>query len=283
MVLKVPEPPFIAAGALGGPFVIYLVTPMRNALTLGTLDSSKSAIRLYRDVFRGGFMAGFAGGQYMSVAAVPGFMVLGPCFHMFKDLCGGSSTAATALTAVAETAVFFGSETKNAQVAYNADAAKKGTKPIAKLHSQYMPVGKGVGFHVTRNYLAMSGLRVFSQPCQDVLAKVSPDMSGGTRVVLGDFIANVCVSAVSAPLHQLYGFFATHRVAAAAEGGAQVSAAEAAKQFLRSQYLTSSGRISSVAARDIFLRVAYNATIFTLYGNIERGFVANWPKQLNWA
>lgn len=145
-----PEPPFIAAGALGGPFVIYLVTPMRNALTLGTLDSSKSAIRLYRDVFRGGFMAGFAGGQYMSVAAVPGFMVLGPCFHMFKDLCGGSSTAATALTAVAETAVFFGSETKNAQVAYNADAAKKGTKPIAKLHSQYMPVGKGVGFHVAR-------------------------------------------------------------------------------------------------------------------------------------
>lgn len=281
MVLKVPDPPYIAAGALGGPAVIYLVTPMRNALTLGALDSSKSAIRLYRDVFRGGALAGFAGGHYMSIAAMPGFLVLGPCFHMFKDACGGSSTAAVALTAVAESAIFYGSETKNAQIAFNRDAEKKGSKPIAKLQNQYVPFGSGIGIHIARNYLAMSGLRILSDPIQSVLNKASPDMAPGSRAVLGDMLANIVVSALSTPFHQLYGFSVTNH-AAALESGSQASIASTAKEFLKSQYLTSSGRISSVAARDVFLRVAYNATIFTLYGSIERSFVANWPKQLNW-
>jgi len=278
MVLKVPDPPYIAAGAIGGPFVIYFVTPMRNALTLGALDSTKSALTLYKDVFRGGVMSGFSGGQYMAVAAVPGFLVIGPAWHMYKDVCGGSAGAATALTAVSETLVFFGSETKNAQMAYNKDAETKGKKPIAKLQSPYVPFGPGVGLHIARNFLAMSGLRVFSQPCQDALAKTSPNMSSGTRVILGDGIANVFVAALSAPLHQLYGFSVTHRVAAAAEGGAQESMANAAKSFLRSQYLTPAGRLSSVALRDVFLRVAYNASIFSVYGAIERSFVSNWPK-----
>lgn len=278
MVIKIPDPPYIAAGAIGGPFVIGMVTPMRNALTLGALDSSKSALTLYKDVFRGGVLSGFSGGQYMAVAAVPGFLVLGPCFHIFKDLCGGSVAGGTALTALAETCVFFGSESRNAQMAFNGDAEKKGTKPIVKLQNPYTPFGPGVGLHIARNFLAMSGLRVFSAPCQTGLQKVAPDMGATTRTILGDMIANIAVSSLSTPLHQLYGFSVTNRVAAAEAGGVQASMLEASKTFLRAQYLTPAGRLSSVALRDVFLRVAYNASIFTVYGSIERSFVANWPK-----
>jgi len=282
MVLKVPDPALIAAGAVGGPFVIYLVTPMRNALTLGALDSSKSAIRLYRDVFQGGLVCGWGGGQYMAKAALPGFIMLGPVFHIYKDLCGGSSAAAVALTAVSESAIFYGSESKNAQVAFNQDAAKRGVAQIKNLQSQYNPIGPGIGLHIARNYLAMSGLRIFSKPCQEVLASAAPDMSVGTRGLLGDFIANVTVSAVSTPLHQLYGFSVTKGLAVAQESSVKESFVELSKQFLKKQYLTPTGGISSVALRDIFLRVAYNASIFTMYGAIERTFVAQWPSKLQW-
>merc|ERR1711908_171801 len=102
----------------------------------------------------------------MAVAAVPGMLVIGPAFHMYKDMCGGSSTAAVALTAMTESVVFYGAETKNAQIAFNQDAEKKAMKPLARIQSQYNPFGSGIGLHVARNYLAMSGLRILSQPCQ---------------------------------------------------------------------------------------------------------------------
>lgn len=221
-------------------------------------------------------MSGFSGGQYMAVAAVPGMLVIGPAFHMYKEVAGGSNVAAVALTSISESAIFYGAETKNAQLAFNADAAQKGLKPIAKVQSQFNPIGGGLGLHIARNYLAMSGLRVLSSPCQDVLSMVNPSMPTLTRNVLGDFIANVVVSAMSAPLHQLYGFQVTQRVADVA-AGSQTSMAESMKSFLKKQYLTPAGRISSVAARDVFLRVAYNATIFTVYGAIERAFVDHFP------
>jgi len=281
MALKVPEPPYLAAGAIGGPLVMYMVTPMRNALTLGALDQSKGVLRIYRDVFAGGMMDGFAGGAFMARAAVPGFLVIGPMFHVYKDFTGGSNAAAVGLTALSESAIFFGSETRNAQMAFNQDAAKRGAKQITKLQSPYMPFGPGLALHLTRNYLAMSGLRVFSSPCQTVIAKASPSMDDTTKNILGDLIANVAVSALSTPLHQLYGFSVTQRLMDK-EAGATESTVEAAKKFLRAQYLNPSGGISRVAGRDVVLRVAYNATIFTVFGFIERGLVSVWPNALNW-
>merc|ERR1711920_1120700 len=106
-------------GAVGGPLVMYLVTPLRNALTIGAVDSSKSALTIYKEVFAGGFLKGFAGGQYMAVAGIPGFLVLGPTFRVYKDMCGGSNAAAVALTSISESVIFYGAETRNAQVAFN--------------------------------------------------------------------------------------------------------------------------------------------------------------------
>lgn len=279
MVIKVPDPPYIVAGACGGPFVIYLVTPLRNSLTLGALDQSASAISIYGQVFRSGIGDAFAGGFPMARAAVPGFLVLGPAFHMFKDLVGGSSTAAVGLTAISESLIFYGAETNNAQTAFNRKAAQNNTPQIPKLHNSLNPIGGGLGLHVTRNILAMSGLRVFSSPCQTVIAQLNSDVSPTTKVILGDLVANILVSAASAPLHQLYGWSVTTR---AADTKHAEPFLQAAKSYLKAQYLTPSGSISPIAGRDMFLRVVYNATIFTLYGFIERSLVASWPSSLQW-
>lgn len=278
---KIPDPPFVVAGAMGGPFVIYLVTPLRNSLTLGALDKTSSAMNIYRQVFRGGLGDAFAGGMPMAKAAVPGFLVLGPAFHMFKDLVGGSSVAAVGLTAVSESLIFYGAESNNAQIAFNQKAKLNNTPKIAKLYNPMNPIGGGFGLHVTRNVLAMSGLRVFSTPCQNVIAQMSGEngLSPNTRVILGDLVANIVVSAASAPLHQLYGWSVTTR---AAETKHTQPFVTAGIQFLKSQYLTPSGSLSSIAGRDMSLRVVYNASIFTLYGFIERTLVSTWPEAWQW-
>eukprot|EP00971_Amphidinium_carterae_P013179 260043-Amphidinium_carterae.1 len=46
------------AGALGGPFVIFALTPLRNALTLASQDQESSAFELYGRTFQSGFAAG---------------------------------------------------------------------------------------------------------------------------------------------------------------------------------------------------------------------------------
>lgn len=275
---KVPEPPYIAAGVLGGPFVMYLVTPLRNALTLGTINTSASAMSLYRQVFSQGLRQGWKGGAPMASAAMPGFLVIGPAFHMYKDLVGGSSAAAVGLTAIFESLIFYGAETNNAQVAFNQDAQKRATAQIQKIQNPMIPLGGGLGLHIGRNFLAMSGFRVFSTPCQSMISSVNPNMPPSALAISGDFIANVLVSAASAPLHQLYGWSVTTRVAAIETEPFIL----AATKFLKNQYLTSSGSISSVAGRDMFLRVAYNASIFTIYGFIERAVVNHWPESLHW-
>lgn len=128
----------------------------------------------------------------------------------------------------------------------------------------------------------MSGLRVFSAPCQEGLVKLSPNMSPTTQVILGDLVANILVSAASAPLHQLYGWSVTTRVAETSAGNKAEPFVRAAMQFLKSQYLTPSGSLSSVAGRDMVLRIVYNASIFTMYGFIERTLVSTWPSSWQW-
>ena len=105
--------------------------------------------------------------------------------------------------------------------------------------------------------------------------QINPDLSLNAKVILGDLVANILVSAASAPLHQLYGWSVTTRVA----HGSATPFVPAAVAFLQSQYLTPSGGLSSVAGRDMVLRVIYNASIFTLYGFIERGLVQLWSER----
>lgn len=156
---------------------------------------------------------------------------------------------------------------------------KKGGKPgLGALQNPIKPFGPGIGIHVARNVLSMSGLRVFSEPTQTLVNKFAPSMSLGSQKVLSDLIANVVVSAISTPVHQAYSYCATARLMEQPQRGSQGLQVQAISKFLRKQYLTEGGRLSGVAARDVCLRIAYNATIYTAFGAIERAFVRNWPK-----
>eukprot|EP00940_MAST-03C_sp_MAST-3C-sp2_P002342 g2342.t1 len=212
------------------------------------------------------------------IPAVPQFCVIGPMFHVFRDMFGGSSAAAVFATATCETLLAYGAETRNAQLAV---CGKN-----AQLHNPLRPFGPGVSIHLARNALAMSGLRVLSDPCRRSLSTVC-DMIGikindGVRTVVADLGANLIASALSMPLHQLYGFTV---IEAAKRDNSKPKPSireqiTSAQSYLRRQFLVpGSNRISRLAWRDIVLRCSYNATIYTVYGAIERSSVALWKER----
>lgn len=51
----------LVAGGLGGPYTIWLYTPLRNAITLGAREPHSSSISLYRKTFSRGFLGGWIG------------------------------------------------------------------------------------------------------------------------------------------------------------------------------------------------------------------------------
>ncbi|CAJ1343426.1 unnamed protein product, partial [Effrenium voratum] len=132
---KLPDKPLLVTGAVGGPLVIWLCTPLRNGLTLGSKDKTSNFAGLYRKVFRGGPHAGWTGGLAPAVVACPQFLLLGPLYHLFNTVlsefsgCGqlsptsgprlGCSAVAALGSALGETVMTFGSQSRNAQMAYN--------------------------------------------------------------------------------------------------------------------------------------------------------------------
>merc|ERR1712232_206529 len=125
------------------------------------------------------------------------------------------------------------------------------------------------------NSLSMSGLRVLSAPCDDALKAAAPWMAPGARNALGLLCANVVVCSLSTPLHQLYQFAITQRVAEKALGDKDPRTSPI--EYLKKQSFQPSGGLSRVVMRDAALRVTYGAGIFTLFGGVEKAFVALWP------
>ena len=101
--MGLPDTPYIVAGGVGGPVCYYIVTPARNALTLGATNSAASPGSLYKQVFSRGLARGWAGGLYPSAAACPSFICLGPAYHAAVPVMGvpgnwAFSTVCTPLT-----------------------------------------------------------------------------------------------------------------------------------------------------------------------------------------
>lgn len=268
---QLPDPPLIAAGGIGGPVIIYIVTPLRNALTLGAQDPGAGLLECYRRAFARG--SGWSGGHYLALANVPGFLAIGPAYHLYNSLTGSASMALV-LTAVSESTILFGAETRNAQIAYNRSAAQFGTSQIPL--SLLRPWGPGFGMHVGRNVVAMSGMRIFSKPCEDALGILFPSMQSGARVTASLFTANVVTAVASTPVNQLYEFSVTMRLAQGLAAGKGQPITMMA--YLRRQYLLPDGSLSRVAGRDVLLRIAYTSTLYTLFGLLERTCVSLWPR-----
>jgi len=269
--LKMPDTPLIVAGAAGGPMVMFTVTPMRNALTLGATNPTAGAMELYRTVFRGGFARGWTGGIFPSMAACPGFVALGPAYHFFASI--GGVTGGVVAASCFESAILYGCETRNAQMAKNAQAP--GT--IASPHPAWKPFGPGIGLHISRNIIATAGLRMFCTPCTNVIESLTGTKTEGTQIA-GSFCGNVVSACMTAPVHQMYGYTVSTPELAKLSTGEQLGAL---KQFMLDQYtVVSNGKrsIGATVPRDLFMRSMYVAVMYTMFSTGERQLVKNWPR-----
>lgn len=270
MAVEIPNMATIVAGGVGGPFCYFAVTPARNACTLGATSATASTMTLYREVFSRGFVRGWTGGIYPSMFACPTFIALGPAYHFFKSLVG--TPGAVVLASATESAILFGAETCNAQMAKN----NKAPGTIKNVQPTYKPFGVGLGIHVGRNILATAGLRVFCMPCTWVLEK-GTGLKNAWTTLGGDFGGNIISACLTAPVHQLYGFTVTTPELQ------QLSSAEKRSrmtQFLKDQYLvTENGRtrLSATVPRDLFMRAAYVATLYTMFSTLERTVMTFFP------
>lgn len=169
--------------------------------------------------------------------------------------------------------ILFGAETCNAQMANN----EKVPGTIKNIHPSYKPFGAGLGIHITRNILGTAGLRIFCLPCTWALETVT-GKSNHLTTLGGDFAGNVISACMTAPVHQLYGFVVTTPELADMSGADKRSRMI---QFLKEQYTVSENgrtRLSSNVPRDLFMRAAYVATLYTMYSTLERTVVREWPK-----
>lgn len=280
--VKFPETPLILAGALGGPFCIFVLTPFRNALTLASQDAGASITQLYSATFRGGITNGWTGGLAPVLPSCPQFCVMGPLFHFLKEVLG-SIPLAVILCACAETSISYGSQTLNAQLAFNREQASAGTGLEVPLWNPFVPYGPGTVVHIARNIVAMSGIRIFSAPCLSLLQRLWQfmglgELPKGPGQFLGDFIASIGAAMLTAPLNQCYNFAVTSELYMSGDFAEKI---QQLSGFLANSYLVydADGNLTGLSptlARDLFMRCAYVATLYALFGAIERFAVLIW-------
>lgn len=304
---RLPDTPLLLSGALGGPLVIFSCTPLRNALTLGSQDPRSGLFALYRKVFRGGFPSGWTGGAAPAVVACPQFLALGPVYHFLHgharaivgvDEDAGHvvlpSVVAAAGAGLFETVLTFGSQSRNAQMAYNKSFVQfssivEGSRREVPLNSMSQIWGVGAGAMAARNVLTNVSIRSISPWLREHLPMVS--MGQQTKATLCDVLCALACSTLSAPVHQLFNFLATTPEAS------KMPRAERwglARRFLNQQYFVPlprevmmtvdlsaapppvqySWRISPVAARDLGMRTIYVTAVYTMFMSIERSLCA---------
>lgn len=258
----------LLAGALGGPLTIGLYTPLRNAITLGAKDAATSAWSLYRLAFAQGLSGGWTGWRAPTVFSCPQFIAIGPLYHLYSSVAGPS--LAIVPTALTESAISYGSQARNAQMAYNVtvDASKR-----VALQRPWDPRGAGFAAHIIRNVCAMSGIRVLTHPVELALtssaAKLDVPLDARSTATVADFVSSIISAAISMPFNQLFNFLVITPAATRQEGIFIACVA-----FLESQYLTRSpaGRVqlSRTLLRDMFMRCFYIAPQLSTYSAIER-------------
>lgn len=280
---KLPETPLILAGGLGGPFCICLLTPLRNAITLGSQDAESSAWEIYSNCFRGGLSSGWTGASAPLIPSCPQWIVMGPIFHFLSGLLG--TVPAVCMSAMIETFITFGSQSANAQMAYNFEQEQLGSGLQVPLFHTFAPFGPGASAQYLRNIVAMSGIRIFSSPCQKLLkavvAAIGLQLPAELQKFLGDFAASLMAAVVSAPLNQCYNFAVTSE--AYQNEPSMALCLGMFSDFLSRSYLAHGpdGEVlglSSTLLRDLGMRCAYMATLYTLFGSIERFAVTAWRR-----
>jgi hypothetical protein len=269
----VPDRALLVSGSLGGPFVVFVLTPLRNALTLASQDRISSTLQIYKKCFQGGFARGWTGGLYPSVPAIPQFVTLGPLYHVYSSVVG--PYASLLLTAATESAFTFGAHSRNAQMAFNESVPEP--RRIRTLATPWTLLGPGITPHILRNAVGMTGIRVFSKPIRTQLDNSFPSASDKVKRTSADFIGSLFSGIISTPFNQMFNFFATSPEANAL---CRRKRAGMALQFLKNQYFVAdeNGRLrpSRIMFRDVALRSIYSMGLFGIYATIERSLVDIW-------
>eukprot|EP00929_Paragymnodinium_shiwhaense_P045586 TRINITY_DN23271_c0_g1_i3.p1 TRINITY_DN23271_c0_g1~~TRINITY_DN23271_c0_g1_i3.p1 ORF type:complete len:351 (-),score=42.97 TRINITY_DN23271_c0_g1_i3:211-1200(-) len=266
--LKFPELPLVLAGAIGGPFAIFLATPLRNAMTLGCHDVGSSFLELCLKPFRGGFANGWTGGLEPVLPSCPQFCILGPFFHFMKEATNNELLAVIAV-GLAETLLCYGSATRNAQMAYNQEQVMSGSDMLIDVIPPLTLFGPGFTVDFVRNVVSMYGFRVFSSHCKTGLTGLAKrfdwQVSVGTLAFLGEFLGALVSGICSFPLHQTFNLAITSPSLGPGDyvrvllDGYVVRGAEG-------QLAGINGRL----LRDAALRSLYVASVFSLFGAMER-------------
>ncbi|CAE7791287.1 FKBP16-1 [Symbiodinium sp. CCMP2456] len=233
---------------------------------------------IYSALYADGLHA-WTGAKVTLWTSCPQFVVLGPLYHMLNSACG--AVYAVVLAALAETLLTYGPQTVNARMAFNAG---HGSMDVGNVFSLF---GPGVIFLFLRNCLAMSGIRILSDPVQSGLHRwlaraniraPHPDL----MTFIGDFLASILTAVLSAPLNQLYNYAVISQFYT--EAG-PLQKLILAWQFLEKTYLVwdASGNLvglSRTFTRDLVMRCAYLATLMSLFGAVERVAVllGQWAK-----
>lgn len=191
------------AGCIGGPFTIWMYTPLRNAITLGSQAPNAAthpASGLYREVFSRGFVGGWTGCVTTVAMSSVQFACMGPLYHVYMHYLGAA--AAVPLTAVTESCITYGSQTRNAQMAYNV------TVPAARrlvVQNPLNPLGVGFAVHAARNTVAMTGSRLIVGPCTSAISAATTAVGAypgkGACEIAGDFSGCVVAAALSVATH----------------------------------------------------------------------------------
>jgi hypothetical protein len=114
--LPIPKTSAVVAGLTGLPSVMYLVTPLRNTLTLAANNPTFTTMQCYRSAFGLGI---FKGGVNMAIGGMPASVAVGPAYHAFYAMSGGSGAFACLMAGTFESAILFAPETRNAQIAFH--------------------------------------------------------------------------------------------------------------------------------------------------------------------
>ena len=270
--MLIPDTPLLISGAFGGPCVVFILTPFRNALTLASQDRTSSAPQIYKQIFQGRISRGWVGGIYPSVPAIPQFVTLGPLYHVYTGLVG--PYAALFLTAATESAFTFGAHSRNAQLAFNESVAPH--RRVQRLASVFTITGPGIIPHICRNCVGMTGIRIFSTPVRGQLDRTFPNSSDKVKRTASDFIGSLISGVLSTPFNQTFNFFATSAV----HHMGPRERIRVAKEFLKSQYFirTEDNRLrpSKLMLRDMALRSIYSMGLFGIYATFERNMVDYW-------
>lgn len=267
MKLRLKKHGDIACGAIGGPLVVGVLTPQRNAMTLAAKDSLSSFAGLYRQVFRDGFLGGFRGGSRPFVAAVPQFTAIGPVFHVMQRHTNNTGASMVGASVI-ESLLTFSAQKRNAQIQYNA------SRKCASEHLAYKPlhhvIAPGFMWHVWRNVFAMLGIRMISPYSHQLVCSVpgSSHVNAECKLVFADFLSSVIAATTSMPMNHLFSWSACTPELDSMSLGKRT---RYALQWLIGTYQQQGMRLLS---RDLLIRINYTGFLFTGYNYVERNLTA---------